>query len=179
MKYASAASPVGGFGVSTFSRLFQMKLLTGVITDRLAETTPGSVRSRLSTSSNIAGCCSSGTFAVCRFACTRRTLFRSNPASRLTSFTRLRRNKPLATNRISDNATCDATIHFPGWNFVRLSPSTAWLPFIADVRDTRVERNAGSTPKSSPVKTATLAVKLRTRQSNERSRKTLFFPVEI
>ena len=52
-----------------------------------------------------------GTLPFVRFALTSRTWLRSNPMSSAASFPKLRSKSPAVTNRTSESATCEATIH--------------------------------------------------------------------
>ena len=127
--------------------------------------------------SRVENCWFGGTFAVLRLVLTIKTLLRSNPISRVASLAKLRRNKPAATNKTSESATCEATIQCrkrDGWPL-----AMAWPPFIAEAKDTRVARRAGNKPNRTLVKTAIARVNPRTRLSSERSRNTAFLAVEM
>ena len=92
---------------------------------------------------------------------------------------KLRTKSPATTTNTNESATCDVTIQRPGRECERDSGASACVPFMAEARDTRVERKAGRTPNSNPVSTATLAVKARMRMSIVNWRKTGLRVVEI
>ena len=157
--------------------LFHMLPLTGVMTESPACATPGTAAAACSTRSKSAAR-SAGFISPCwTLTSTTSTLSRSKPRSRCASAEKVRTNRPAATTSTSDSATCPTTSELP--SPTRRSPATPRpCSFSASFGSTRVARNAGTVPNRITVPIATAAVKPSTRQSSERSRKTVLRLVE-
>jgi hypothetical protein len=159
------------------TRLFHVLLLTGVTTEAAASATPGSARAAAATRSNTGMRAVGAIEARCAPMLTTSTLSWSNPRRTFASDVNDRMNRPSATTRTTDKATCATTSALA--TRPRLSPPAPRpCSFNASIGATPAARNAGAVPNNSAVATVAPIVNARMCPSIDRSRKTVLVAVD-